>query len=143
MIGSKPGDPRVQRLLEELELKYEVDSDGDFQVPFQLEEGRSHVAFICSNTTHFGKFEIREIFAVAHITDGPLDPDLANALLLMNAHVKFGSWRTMNPKEDQYVIAFAAQLAANTDSSSLITAIHAVLQTADELEAKLDEEDRF
>jgi len=143
MIGAKSGDKRVQVLLDELELKYEIDSDGDFKVAFDLEEGRSHVAFIRSETTQFGKFDIREIFAVAHISDGPIDPELANALLIYNAQVKIGSWRVMRHDDDRCVVAFAAQIAANTDSRSLLTALHAVLQTADEVESKLDEEDRF
>ena len=143
MIGAKSGDKRVQALLDELELKYEIDSDGDFKVAFDLEEGRSHVAFIRSETTQFGKFDIREIFAIAHISEGPLDTELANALLIYNAHVKIGSWRVMRLDDERCIVAFAAQIAANTDSRSLLTALHAVLQTADEVESKLDEEDRF
>jgi len=59
MIGAKQGDSRVQALLEELELKYDIDSDGDFRVGFQLENGRSQLGFIRSETTQFGKFDIR------------------------------------------------------------------------------------
>jgi hypothetical protein len=101
MIGAKQGDSRVQALLNELELEYDIDSDGDFRVGFQLEDGRTQLAFIRSETTQFGKFDIREIFSVAHISDGPLDADLANALLIYNAHVKLGSWRVDRQDDDK------------------------------------------
>src|SRR6266576_3682490 len=93
MIGSKQGDRRVQALLNDLELKYEIDSDGDFKVAFELESGRSQVAFIRSETESLGKFEIREIFSVGYTSEGPLNADIANALLIFNGHVKLGSWR--------------------------------------------------
>ena len=143
MIGAKQGDSRVQALLNELEMKYDIDSDGDFRVGFQLEDGRTQLAFIRSETTQFGKFDIREIFAVAHISDGPLDADLANALLIYNAHIKLGSWRVQRQDDDKCVVAFAVQIAANADAKSLYTAINLVINTADDVERKLDEEDKF
>jgi hypothetical protein len=143
MIGAKQGDSRVQALLDELELKYEVDGDGDFKVGFQLEGGRSQLAFIRSETTQFGKFDIREIFSVAHISEGPLDGGLANALLIYNAHVKLGSWRIERREDDTCIVAFAVQIAANTDAKSLYTALRLVINTADDVERKLDEEEKF
>jgi hypothetical protein len=143
MIGAKQGDSRVQALLDELELQYDIDSDGDFRVGFQLEDGRTQLAFIRSETTQFGKFDIREIFSVAHISDGPLDGELANALLIYNARVKLGSWRVDRQGDDTCIVAFAVQIAANTDAKSLYTALRLVIETADDVERKLDEEDKF
>jgi hypothetical protein len=143
MTGAKQGDSRVQALLNELEMKYDIDSDGDFRVGFQLEDGRTQLAFIRSETTQFGKFDIREIFAVAHISEGPLDAELANALLIYNAHIKLGSWRVQRQDDDKCVVAFAVQIAADTDAKSLHTALSLVIDTADDIERKLDEEDKF
>ena len=143
MIGAKEGDSRVQALLEELELKYDIDGDGDFRVGFDLEDGRAQLAFIRSETTQFGNFDIREIFSVAYISEGPLDTQLANALLIYNAHVKLGSWRIVRQEDNQCIVAFAVQIAANTDAKSLYTAMRLVIDTADAVEQKLDEEDKF
>ena len=143
MIGAKQGDSRVQALLEQLELKYDVDNDGDFRVGFELENGRAQLGFIRSETTQFGKFDIREIFAVAHISEGPLPADLANALLIYNAHVKLGSWRIERQSDGKCVVAFAVQIAADTDAVSLYTALRLVIDTADNIERKLAEEDKF
>ena len=143
MIGAKQGDNRVQALLDELELKYDIDSDGDFRVGFDLEDGRAQLGFIRSQTTQFGKFDIREVFAVAHISEGPLPADLANALLIYNAHVKLGSWRVERQPDDKCIVAFAVQIAANTDAKSLYTALSLVVNTADNVERKLGEDDKF
>ena len=143
MIGAKQGDNLVQDLLEELELKYDIDSDGDFRVGFELGNGRAQLAFIRSETTQFGKFDIREIFSVAKISEGPLDPQLANARLICNAHVKLGSWRVIRQPDDRCIVAFAVQIAATTDATSLYTALRLVIDTADNIERKLDEEDKF
>lgn len=143
MIGSTQGDSRIKVLLDELDVRYEVDSDGDFAVSFQLKDDRTQTAFIRSQTSTLGKFEIREIFSIAQISDRPLDANLANALLVYNAHVKIGSWRLLRLEGERCVVAFAAQIDANTDSKSLLTALHAVLHTADEVESKLDSRDRF
>ena len=143
MIGAKQGDNRVQALLEELDLKYDIDGDGDFRVAFELENGRTQLAFIRSETTQFGKFDIREIFSVAYISEGPLDAQLANALLIYNAHIKLGSWRVERQQDDSCIVAFAVQIAANTDAKSLYTALRLVIDTADDIEGKLDEEDKF
>lgn len=143
MIGARQGDGRVQALLEQLQLKYDIDTDGDFRVAFELENGRAQLAFIRSQTTQFGKFDIREIFSVAYISEGPLERDLANALLIYNAHVKLGSWRVERQGDNRCIVAFAVQIAADTDATSLYTALRLVIDTADSVERKLDEEDKF
>jgi len=40
-------------------------------------------------------------------------------------------------------VAFAVQISANTDAKSLYTALRLVIDTADNVERKLDEEDKF
>jgi hypothetical protein len=80
---------------------------------------------------------------VAHISAGPLDAVLANALLIYNARVKLGSWRVDRQGDDTCIVAFAVQIAANTDAKSLYTALRLVIETADDVERKLDEEDKF
>lgn len=143
MIESRPGDSRVRTLLDALELRYTIDQDGDFKVLFKLDDERTHCGYILSETTRFEKFEIREVFAVAHISETPLDADLANALLIFNSNVKFGAWQVRTDNENRCVVAFSAQIAADTDSESLGSVLRAVVVTADAVERKLSDEDRF
>ncbi len=144
MIGLKKGDERVRKLLDLLNLKFAVDSDGDFRVSFSLPEDRSQTVFIRSNTAWLGNLEIREIFSIAYESSGLLPGELANALLLVNAHTKLGAWSLIRGADDQCFAAFNARIAADTDAEALMTTLQAVLETADNVEMKLNGgEDRF
>lgn len=145
LIGAKTGDARVAQLLNALNLKYRLDAEGDYQVSFRLDNDRHQTVFIRSATSHLGPLEIREVFSVGYESEGPLPGDVANALLVHNAHVKLGAWSLLrSPATRQCFAAFTAQIAANTDPASLLTTIRAVVETADKAESLLsDGEDKF
>mgnify|MGYP000324318559 CR=1 FL=1 len=145
LIGAKTGDPRVAKLLDNLGLKYHVDAQGDFQVSFRLENDRHQTVFIRSETSHLGPLEIREIFSVGYECEGPLPLNVANALLIHNAHVKLGAWSVLRSTSTNHCYAaFTAQIAADTDPASLQTTIQAVVETADRAESLLsDGADKF
>ncbi|MCX8158035.1 MAG: hypothetical protein N3J91_16615 [Verrucomicrobiae bacterium] len=145
IIGSKTGDSRVGRLLDILGLKYHVDAQGDYQVSFRLENNRHQTVYIRSQTSHLGPLEIREIFSVGYESEGPLPGDVANALLVHNAHVKLGAWSLLrSSSSNRCYAAFTVQIAAETDPASLQTAMAAVVETADKAESLLtDGEDKF
>lgn len=145
LIGAKTGDPRVGRLLDTLGLKYRVDAQGDYQVSFRLENDRHQTVFIRSGTTHLGPLEIREVFSVGYECEGPLPGDVANALLVHNAHVKLGAWSLLRDRAaNQCFAVFTIQIAADSDPVSLQTAIAAVMETADRTESLLtDGGDKF
>jgi hypothetical protein len=137
MFGGMRGDPRVKRLLDTLELKYSVDNDGDFKVMVEFEDGRSQAAFINSQTEAFGDFEIRELWSAAYVSEGYLDIDTANTLLMKNFELKIGSWRLIPAGNNTFLVAFCVQIAAECDPNSFWRALAFVLGTADEMEAKL------
>lgn len=145
LIGAKTGDPRVAKLLDLLQLKYRVDAEGDYQVSFRLENDRHQTVFIRSATSHLGPLEIREVFSVGYESEGPLPGDVANALLVHNAHVKLGAWSLLRSSSTHHCFAaFTAQIAAETDPASLLTTITAVVDTADKAESLLtDGGDKF
>jgi hypothetical protein len=143
MIGASAGDKRVQELLDRLEYKYSVDSDGDFRVLFDMGEERSQLAIISSKTYELGSLEIREVWSVGYECDGPLPEAVANYLLRQNNQVKLGAWRVMRYESGRHLAAFAVQIAANTDAHTLRTTITAVLKTADDTERELSGGDTF
>ena len=135
-------DARVERLLKEAAAEYSVDADGDFRLVYDIGGGRSQVVWIPSGTSDFGALEIRQIWSIAHRSKGPLAADLANRLLERNGAVILGAWLTEQAGDEVGVI-FAVQVAAETDSLSLRSAIHAVATTADAMEKELTGEDDF
>ncbi|HOM16055.1 MAG TPA: hypothetical protein PLQ00_01935, partial [Thermoguttaceae bacterium] len=62
----KTPDQRVEKLLQEAELKYKVDEDGDFMLGNRLEGERTQLAWILSNTSQLGSLEIRQIWSIGY-----------------------------------------------------------------------------
>jgi hypothetical protein len=147
MIGIKPrsegGDPRVAKALEELDINFEVDSDGDFKFGFNLGEGRSQLGFIRSKTFEFGGLEMREIFSVGLNSFGAFDARTANFLLEQNGNVKIGGWAIARDDKDHHLALFSAKIAADLAGELLMGVIYAVLTTADRIEERLSGRDDF
>jgi len=131
------GDPRIKAVLEELEIKYEVDQDGDYKVLFSWEDdGRSQVAFINSGTERLDQMELREIWSAAYVSAKPLKAKVANRLLEDSFQKKLGSWQVMKTS-DQWIGMFTVKIDADADAASIMTALEAVLTSADEMEKEL------
>jgi hypothetical protein len=137
MFGGNQGDLRVRRLLETLELKYSIDSDGDYEVIVEFDDGRSQMAYINSETQTIGNFEVREVWSVAYVSQGFLDIDTANTLLMKNYEMKLGSWRLIPAGDNQFLAAFCIKIAADCDPNSLAQTLAIVLEIADDMEEKL------
>ena len=87
-------------------------------------------------------FEIREVWAPAHSSDGPFSKEVANELLLDSYQKKLGAWQTARD-DDTYVAVFAAKVSAEIDRDSLKTIIETISSSADEMEEKITDEDEF
>lgn len=133
-------DTRIETLLNSEGLKYEIDSDGDFKLLFGLDEDRTHIVWINSNTERYGHLEIREIWAVGLHSSGQLPTDLHRSLLERNNQYKLGSWKLQRISRGEGAI-FYVQVAANLDRKSLMSSIQIVAETADELEEELTGKD--
>lgn len=140
--AKKAGDPRVEKLLKEIGLKHTVDGDGDFRLGTEVEDGRSQVCWILSNTSKLGTLEIRQIWSIGYRSKTPFSAKVANQLLERNSIVKLGSWQVRKMGDD-YVAVFSAQIAADTDRVSLLLALHAVTSIADEIEQELTGKDDY
>ncbi len=143
MYGSKKGDPRVKRILNSLDIRYSLDQDENFEVAIAFEDGRSQLAFVNSDTQHIGDFEIREVWSVGYVTQGFLDIDTANTLLLENDLMKIGSWRLKQVDENTFAAAYCIQIAADCDPQSFLNTLSLVLKVADEMEEKLTGRDNL
>ncbi|MCS7304335.1 MAG: hypothetical protein NZ602_04425 [Thermoguttaceae bacterium] len=142
-LGAKKSpDQRVEKLLQEAELKYKIDEDGDFVLGNRIDDERTQLAFILSRTSQLGTMEIRQIWSIGYRSKEPIPPKIAARLLEQNGQVKLGAWQ-IRKMGDHYVAVFAAQIAADTDTKTLLLALHAVTTTADEMEKELTGKDDF
>ncbi len=129
--NADPGfDERVKQLLEEKDVTYSIDADGDFKVQFDMDGDRTQIAFLMSTTYEYGNFEIREIQAYAYkAKDGVFPPDVMQKLLEDTYSKKLGAWAII----DNYAV-FVTRIAADTDAESLWNALKFTLEAADEME---------
>ncbi len=139
--GKKGADPRIKALLDELELKYEVDEDNDFKLVFEVgDNGRSQIVWIRSKTETFRSLEIREIMSPGFVAEGGEIPHyVAIKLLEDNRSKKMGGWQ----KDGKYAI-FVSHIGATLDAEALHNALIFTVEAADEMEEILTaEKDQF
>ena len=132
-------DKAVGRALDTLKYTYEVDEDGDYKMVFDMDDGRSQLAFVRSTVEEFGKHKIREIWSPAYNSPGKQFPAaVANRLLEDSQDAKMGAW----VKQDQLAM-FVVKVDANATPEALSDAIDAAIRTADAMELELTKKDEF
>lgn len=127
-------DQRVQVLLDDLGMKYEIDEDGDFKLVFEVgDEGRTQIAWIRSRTEKYRDLEIREIISPGYEAKGGDFPGtVALQLLDDNRSKKFGGWQ-----KDGNAAIFVTHLAAQVKADTLNSALIFTVEAADEMEKQL------
>jgi len=135
-------DKRARKALEKADLKYTVDSDGDFQVVFSYDDDRTQAVFIKSATEKIGAIEVREVFSYAYRSKDPLPTSAAVDALKDNATRKIGAWELLEGNGKQ-VLSFTVKIDAVTGPDALETILRAVGRTADEREKELLGTDEF
>lgn len=132
-------DKAVGHALDKLDYTYEVDEDGDYKMVFDMDDGRSQLAFVRSTVEEFGKHTIREIWSPAYNSPGKQFPAaVANRLLEDSQDAKMGGW----VKQDQLAM-FVVKVDANATPEALSDAIDAAVRTADAMELELTEQDEY
>ena len=135
--SSQDYDQRVKKVLDTTDLKYEIDSDGDFKLIFEYDDGRSHIVFINSNTETYQNMEIREIWAVGYVAEsGTISAPIALNLIRANSTIKLGAWQ-VHKMGDREVASFRAMISANSNAETITDVLRLVGISADEKEAEL------
>lgn len=142
-IGAKKQhDVRVEKLLNESGLTFEVVSDGNFKLIFRYDDERTQVIWINSATETYQNLEIREIWSIAEISNGPMPSTVSRTLLKDNAAKKLGSWKIAVHENREFAV-FYAQIAAESDKQTLQSILRLVGKAADEMEKQLNGKDDY
>jgi hypothetical protein len=136
-------DARVQHHLESLDIKYEVDEDGDYRVGFRLKNERTQIGYVRCRTVDFAGMEIMEIFSIALHSFGPFDARTTNILLQESEKVKVGGWGVVQDADDNHLAVFTAKVPTTLTSDEFFAVLFAVVQTADRMEERLSGRDDF
>ena len=126
-------DPAIKAQLESLDIEYEVDSDGDYKLTFNVGEGRSQLVWIRSATEKYGSMQVREIWSPGYKFSGTQLPvAIANRLLEHSHGLILGGWT----KQKQFAM-LAVKIPVSATPQQLRDAAEAAADAADEIEAEL------
>lgn len=139
----KTPDPRVAHLLEELKLEYFLDHDADYRITFNIDETRSQMVTVESETREIGNLEVRGVWSIGLKSEVPLDAETATALLVHNGDSNLGAWQLITKPDDSCTAIFLCPVAIDAPAEDFRSVLHAVAVAADEMEAKLTGKDIF
>jgi hypothetical protein len=141
--GQAKADARVKAALEQLKLKYLIDSDGDFRVTLGVgNQGRTQVVLIRSATEKVGDLEVRDIESPALVTENDLTAAVANQLLIDSARKRLGAWQVIKGQKN-HVVLFCSRIGATTDPATFEQVLLLTAISADGMEKALTGKDRF
>ena len=125
-------DPALKALLDAQKMKYEIDSDGDYKVTFDLGKGRSQLVWIRSTTDSYGSLKVREVWSPGYKLNGDLPADVANRLLEHSHAMILGGWT----KQKAYAM-FVVKVSASASPQQVRDAAEAAADAADDIEQEL------
>jgi hypothetical protein len=127
-------DASVEDRLAAMDIKYEIDDDGDYKIVVNWEkEQRSQIVFVSGKTEEVGGLVIREVFAPAAIvSQHDITGKKALTLLEESGKTKLGSWEIRGG-----VVYFVAKVLDDLSAKRLDAVITVVSETADDMEIEL------
>ena len=126
-------DPTLAKALESANVKFKVDQDGDYEMTFDMGEGRTQLVFARSPVETFGGTRVREIWSPGYRYSTPeLDAKVANRLLLHSAEMIMGGWI-----RQKSAAVFVVKIAADATPAQLRDALEAAAAAADQIEQEL------
>lgn len=135
-------EARLAEALQQAQLVYQPDPDGDCRLLLEFESGRSQQVFAMSGTEEFGGWELREIWSVAGSGDKLLDPANLELLLRANSVDLLGAW-ALRQVGEATTLVYRLQAPADCEPALLRRLIGHVARGADELERSLGGGDEY
>lgn len=135
-FGADRADSRVVAVLNQLGYNYDVDSDNDYRLILDVGNGRTQLIWINSGTNTSRGQEIREIWSIANKYQGSVPQQAAQMVLLDSYDKIIGSWYVIE-SNGTYILAFAAKIPADANSTYVNAAIQAVCRGTDAIEEVL------
>lgn len=126
-------DQRIKKALDELDVKYMIDEDGDYAITIPLEaEGRSQLVYVVSETDSIEGFEIRDVFSYA-VRDKAPTLEMTSGLMRTSHKSLIGAFEMTSGGNILYI----AKIPANLPPKQLREIIRAVATFADDAEKEI------
>lgn len=126
-------DQRIKKALDELDVKYMIDEDGDYAITITYEaEGRSQLVYVVSETDSIEGFEIRDVFSYA-VRDKAPTLEMTSDLMRTSNKSLIGAFEMTSGGNILYI----AKIPANLPPKQLHGIIRAVAAYADDAEKEI------
>lgn len=125
-------DQRIKKALDELDVKYVIDDDGDYAITIYEAEGRSQLVYVVSETDSIEGFEIRDIFSYA-VRDKAPTLEMTSGLMRTSNKSLIGAFEMTSGGNILYI----AKIPANLPPKQLHGIIRAVAAYADDAEKEI------
>ena len=125
-------DQRIKKALDELDVKYMIDDDGDYAITIYEAEGRSQLVYVVSETDSIEGFEIRDIFSYA-VRDKAPTLEMTSDLMRTSNKSLIGAFEMTSGGNILYI----AKIPANLPAKQLHGIIRAVAAYADDAEKEI------
>lgn len=125
-------DQRIKKALDELDVKYMIDDDGDYANTIYEAEGRSQLVYVVSETDSIEGFEIRDIFSYA-VRDKAPTLEMTSDLMRTSNKSLIGAFEMTSGGNILYI----AKIPANLPPKQLHKIIRTVAAYADDAEKEI------
>lgn len=126
-------DQRIKKALDELDVKYVIDDDGDYAITIAYEaEGRSQLVYVVSETDSIEGFEIRDMFSYA-VRDKAPTLEMTSDLMRTSNKSLIGAFEMTSGGNILYI----AKIPANLPPKQLHKIIRTVAAYADDAEKEI------
>ena len=126
-------DAALGKQLTDAGVKFSTDEDGDYQMTFELEDGRTQLVYLLSRVESYGSNHVREIWSPGYRYSTPeLDAKVANRLLQNSGEVIMGGW-----VRHKSTAMFVVKIRADASPAELRDALEAAAACADTIEKEL------
>jgi hypothetical protein len=142
LMGSCRESRQVDRILKRLDIKYEMDSEGDYRAFLPGADGNDVVVGLTAHAVYDGtEVGFRDIWSVAGRLPVPLHDDLAKNLLRDNWTSRhFGAWANAGTtSDDKQVLVYVVRIPADSSRAVYLAAINAAAGKASDMQAALSD----
>ena len=81
-------DRSIGRQLDSLGYNHEIDADGDYQMVFDMDDGRSQLVYVRSAIENYGSLSVREGHDIAHAVKDTLLASVPHAITDVAVHIE-------------------------------------------------------
>ncbi|MCH8829251.1 MAG: trypsin-like peptidase domain-containing protein [Planctomycetes bacterium] len=115
---NKTMDSRLQKVIDELKLRYTISVAGNVRIGFGSSSTQGPAIYITNRTRKFSKLELRQAYAYVRAFSQPISQDIANLLLERTNFSSIGAWQ-ISMRNGRRWVMFRATIPADADAATI------------------------